>query len=96
MDDRGVLRTGRRLLEEDIAIHVLKVGCIGFAMKPCSLNVSTHFYTSMYFLSIATNSFQHAYDMKSLRDYGVIISRSDHISYESKVNEINFRKVSSF
>lgn len=38
-----MLRTGRQLVEEDIAIHELKVGCIDFAMKPYSLNVSTRF-----------------------------------------------------
>ena len=85
VDDRGVLRTGRRLLEEDIAIHVLKVGCIGFAIKPCSLNVSTYFYASMCFLSIATNSFQHAYDMKSLRDYGMMLSFHALTTFHMKV-----------
>ena len=47
MDDRGVLRIGRQLVEEDIAIHVLKVSCIDFAVKPYFLNTSTHFWNSM-------------------------------------------------
>lgn len=40
-----MLRTGRQLLEEDIAIHVLKVSCFGFAMKP----LFAYFYTFLDF-----------------------------------------------
>ena len=43
-----MLRTGRKLIKEDIAIHVLTVGCIDFVMKPADfVNVSTYFETAM-------------------------------------------------
>lgn len=67
MDHYGVLRTGRHLLEEDIATHMLTVGYFGFykqharrvsfKFRPLYLNIASNLFLFLYLSVAAYNGF---------------------------------------